>query len=54
MLPADSCGLPEESKAQAEQVGAIAVDRISGRAGLLPEPLLSLLDDALLLHLDLI
>lgn len=53
LLPAESCGLPEESKAQAEQVRAISVERISGHAGLLPDLLLRQLDDALRLHLSL-
>ncbi len=51
LLPAGSCGLGEESKAQAEQVRAVSVERISAQAGMLPDTLLRHLDNALRLHL---
>lgn len=53
MLPADQTGLPRNSKAQAEQVRSIAVERVGSRVGQLPPALVSDLDDALRLHLDL-
>ncbi len=52
-LPARSCGLPKESKAQAEQVRSVAVQRIGDTAGRLTGSLLEELDDALRLHLGL-
>ena len=53
MLPADQTGLPRDSKAQAEQVRSIAVERVGTRVGRLPPALVSDLDAALRLHLDL-
>jgi mRNA interferase MazF len=53
LLPADACGLPKASKAQAEQVRSIAVERIGSPAGRLPAPLMVELDKALRLHLGL-
>ena len=53
MLPAAQCGLPRDSKAQAEQVRSIAVERVGRRVGHLPAPLVSDLEDALRLHLGL-
>lgn len=53
LLPAGSCGLPRESKAQAEQVRSVAVERIGPALGALPRPLLDQLDAALRLHLAL-
>lgn len=53
LLPAGSCGLARESKAQAEQVRAVSVERVSEHAGLLTNQLLRRLDDALRLHLAL-
>ena len=53
MLPAARCGLPRDSKAQAEQVRSIAVERVGRRVGQLPASLVSDLEDALRLHLGL-
>jgi mRNA interferase MazF len=53
LLPAASTGLPQDSKAQAEQVRSVAVERIGRRLGILDEALLLELDDALRLHLAL-
>lgn len=53
MLPAAQSGLPLDSKAQAEQVRSIAVERVGRRAGQLPASLVSDLEDALRLHLGL-
>jgi mRNA interferase MazF len=53
LLPAKSCGLPKASKAQAEQIRPIAVQRVGPTAGHLTGELLSDLDDAIRLHLSL-
>jgi mRNA interferase MazF len=52
-LQAKSCGLAKASKAQAEQIRSIAVQRVGATAGHLPADLLSELDDAIRLHLNL-
>lgn len=53
LLPARSCGLPKASKAQAEQVRSVAVERVGSVAGRLPADLLAALDAAMRLHLGL-
>jgi mRNA interferase MazF len=53
LLPARQTGLPRDSKAQAEQVRSIAVERVSKRVGRLPAPLIAELDHALRVHLSL-
>lgn len=53
LLPATSCGLPKASKAQAEQIRSLAVERIIEVAGHVPANLLDELDDAIRLHLSL-
>lgn len=53
LLPASECGLRLDSKAQAEQVRSVAIERVGRRLGQLPSPLMSELEDALRLHLDL-
>jgi mRNA interferase MazF len=53
LLPASQTGLRHDSKAQAEQVRSIAVERVGERAGQLPAALISELDQALRLHLSL-
>jgi mRNA interferase MazF len=52
-LPASDCGLANDSKAQAEQVRAVATDRLGKRIGELPPARLKELDDALRVHLAL-
>jgi len=53
-IPAGAAGLAADGKAQAEQVRAIAVERLRpGRAGTLPAELVRALDEALRLHLML-
>lgn len=52
-LPASECGLDRDSKAHAEQVRSIAVERVGRRLGVLTAELLSALDEALRLHLAL-
>lgn len=53
LLDASKTGLERDSKAQAEQVRSIAVERISTRVGVLDGELLTALDEALRLHLAL-
>lgn len=53
LLPAIDTGLDRDSKAQAEQVRSVAVERIGGRAGRVPAALMLRLDEALRLHLAL-
>ena len=52
-LPATDTGLRHDSKAQGEQVRSIAVQRIGGMVGTVTLDLMTRLDDALRLHLDL-
>jgi mRNA interferase MazF len=53
LLPAESTGLTNDSKAQAEQVRAVDVERVQRRVGSVPSELMNQLDDALRLHLAL-
>lgn len=53
LLPADSTGLAVDSKAQAEQVRSIDVERVLRRVASVPADLMAQLDDALRLHLAL-
>ena len=53
MLPGSECGMPRDSKAQAEQVRSVAMERVGARLGQLPTSLMSDLDYALRLHLGL-
>jgi len=53
LLPARQTGLPRDSKAQAEQVRSVAVERIGRRVGELPASLITELDQALRVHLGL-
>ena len=53
LLPADATGLRLDSKAQAEQIRAVAVERIGAQVGSLPPELMAALDEALRLHLAL-
>lgn len=53
MLPAARTGLDRDSKAQAEQIRSVAVERVGSRVGLVPYSLLARLDEALRIHLDL-
>ncbi len=53
LLPATETGLDVDSKAQAEQVRAVAVERVGEVVGSLGFELAELLDDALRIHLDL-
>jgi mRNA interferase MazF len=53
LLPARQTGLPRDSKAQAEQVRSVAVERVGEPLGQLPPALVTELDRALRLHLNL-
>ena len=53
LLDAAATGLPHDSKAHAEQIRSVAVERIGGRVGVMPAALLAALDEALRLHLAL-
>lgn len=53
LLPATDTGLERDSKAQAEQVRSIAVERVGARLGNVPGALMLLIDEALRLHLAL-
>lgn len=52
-LPAESTGLPVDSKAQCEQIRSIDVSRLRRAVGTVPPALMDQLDDALRLHLGL-
>ena len=53
LLESSMTGLDRDSKAQAEQVRSIAVERVGAVLGRLPVELLGELDEALRLHLAL-
>ena len=53
LLPAEDAGLRVDSKAQAEQVRSVSVERIGTVIARLPAHLMAQLDDALRLHLQL-
>lgn len=53
LLPATNTGLQRDSKAQAEQVRTVAIERVGVRVGMVPADLMAALDEALRLHLAL-
>ena len=53
LLAAERCGLPHESKAQAEQIRSVSVERIGEVIGRLPPDLIEKVDEAIRLHLAL-
>ncbi|MFZ4519369.1 MAG: type II toxin-antitoxin system PemK/MazF family toxin [Microthrixaceae bacterium] len=53
LLTAEATGLVRDSKAQAEQVRSVAVERVGERLGVVTGADLAALDDALRLHLAL-
>ena len=53
LIPADAAGLDRDSKAQAEQVRAISIERLGPAIGQVPHRLMEELDEALRLHLAL-
>jgi mRNA interferase MazF len=52
LLTAQDTGLPVDSKAQAEQVRAVSIDRLGPPLGHLSSSTMAALDDALRLHLS--
>lgn len=52
-LPAAATGLRQDSKAQAEQVRSLAVERLGEAIGLVPAAIMLQIDEALRLHLAL-
>ena len=53
LLPADATGLRVDSKAQAEQVRSIAIERVGAALGRVPADVMARVEDALRLHLRL-
>jgi mRNA interferase MazF len=53
LLPGQEAGLRVQSKAQAEQVRSVSVERLGPVLGQLTASTLAAVDDALRLHLDL-
>jgi mRNA interferase MazF len=53
LLPAHETGLPRDSKAQAEQVRSVSVERVGALLGQLPAAIISELDRALRVQLEL-
>ena len=53
LLPAVATGLERDSKAQAEQIQSIAVERVGDRLGVVPNAIMLDIDEALRLHLGL-
>ena len=53
LIPAKESGLTRDSKAQAEQIRAVSVQRVTTRVGRLSPAALLELDEALRLHLSL-
>lgn len=53
LLDAAETGLDRDSKAQAEQVRSVAVERVGKLIGSMPHDLMGRLDDALRIHLAL-
>lgn len=52
-LPAEETGLRVDSKAQAEQIRSVSVERLGPTLGRVPTHVMTQLDDALRLHLQL-
>ena len=53
LLPAGETGLDRDSKAQAEQIRSIAVERVGDRLGVAPNAIMLDIEEALRLHLGL-
>lgn len=53
LVSAGQAGLRVDSKAQAELVRSVAVERLGPALGRLPAPVMAQIDEALRLHLDL-
>ncbi|MGH2408617.1 MAG: type II toxin-antitoxin system PemK/MazF family toxin [Candidatus Limnocylindrales bacterium] len=53
VLPAAATGLDRDSKAQAEQIRSIAIERVGARLGVVPHALMLAIDEAMRVHLGL-
>lgn len=53
LLPAAETGLERDSKAQAEQIRSVAVERVGERLGVVPNSIMLHIDEAIRLHLGL-
>jgi mRNA interferase MazF len=53
LIPAHESGLERDSKARAEQVRSVSVERVTERTGTLPPEVMLEVDEALRLHLAL-
>ena len=53
LIPAADSGLVRDSKARAEQVRSVAVERVGAQLGVVPRPIMLQVDEALRLHLAL-
>jgi mRNA interferase MazF len=53
LLPAAQTGLDRDSKAQAEQVRSMSVERVGEQLGVVPNAIMLDIDEALRLHLGL-
>jgi mRNA interferase MazF len=53
LLPAEKTGLDRDSKAQAEQIRSIALERVGAQLGVVPNSIMLDLDEAMRLHLGL-
>ncbi len=52
-LPARATGLRQDSKAQAEQIRSVAIERLGDRIGTVPATVMLKIEEALRLHLAL-
>lgn len=53
LLPAEATGLQQDSKAHAEQIRSVAVERVGEQIGQVPPAIMLEIDEALRLHLAL-
>jgi mRNA interferase MazF len=53
LLSAAETGLERDSKAQAEQIRSVAVERLGARLGVVPDALMLKLEEALRLHVGM-
>ncbi len=53
LIPAHESGLKRDSKAQAEQIRSVSVERVTDRVGTVPPDVMLEVDEALRLHLGI-
>lgn len=53
LLPAEATGLRQDSKAQAEQIRSVTVERLGPVLGRVPSDVMAKLDEALRIHLEI-